>query len=233
MVSILCILRMVRATKTSTATKTATSKEVTPKETKTAAPKETKTAAPKKVAAKKAAAPKETAATPVVEEAAAKVAAPVAEETSGIQQKLTEFSAKLQQIGSIFSSMKGDFKTLEKAIIREHKAAMKLSSKRAKRANNRAPSGFEKPTRISDELAQFLGKEVGTEMARTDVSKQINNYICENNLQRPDNGRFILADAKLDSLLKVPEGDELSYFNLQRYMKRHFIKSDASVAATA
>ena len=223
---------MVRATKTSTTAPAA----------KTTAPA-AKTAAPAKVAASKAAAPKvakkvaesKVEAAPVPVETPAVEAAPIAnqivEETSGIQQKLTEFSAKLQQIGSIFSSMKGDFKTLEKVIMREHKAALKSSAKRAKRAGNRAPSGFEKPTRISDELAQFLGEEVGTEMARTVVSKQINNYIRENKLQRPDNGRFILADTKLATLLKVTDADELSYFNLQRFMKPHFIKSEESAAA--
>lgn len=181
-------------------------------------------------ATKKAAAPKKEAA-PAPTPSAAPVANEVVEETSGIQQKMNEFSAKLQQISSIFSSMKGDFKTLEKTITRELKAAQKASSKRAKRAGNRQPSGFVKPTRISDELAQFLGKTVGTEMARTDVSKEINAYIRANNLQRPDNGRFIVPDAKLTTLLKLNKDDELSYFNLQRYMKPHFIKADAIAAA--
>ena len=174
-------------------------------------------------ATKKASAPAAAPAAPVANE--------VVEETSGIQQKMNEFSAKLQQISSIFSSMKGDFKTLEKTITRELKAAQKASSKRAKRAGNRQPSGFVKPTRISDELAKFLGKSVGTEMARTDVSKEINAYIRANNLQRPDNGRFIVPDAKLTTLLKLKKDDELSYFNLQRYMKPHFIKAEASASA--
>jgi upstream activation factor subunit UAF30 len=200
------------------------------------AAKTTTTPAPAKKTTAKKAAPK--AAAPAKEESAptpkevAPTAAPVAnevvEETSGIQQKLNEFSAKLQQISSIFSTMKGDFKTLEKSVTRELKAAAKASSKRAKRAGNRQPSGFVKPTRISDELAKFLGKSVGTEMARTDVSKEINAYIRANNLQRPDNGRFIVPDAKLTTLLKLGKDDELSYFNLQRYMKPHFIKAEAT-----
>lgn len=198
------------------------------KTTSEKAPAKKTTAATKKAAApKKEAAPAPTPA-PV---AAAPVANEVVEETSGIQQKMNEFSAKLQQISSIFSSMKGDFKTLEKTVTRELKAAQKASSKRAKRAGNRQPSGFVKPTRISDELAKFLGKTVGTEMARTDVSKEINAYIRANNLQRPDNGRFIVPDAKLTTLLKLNKDDELSYFNLQRYMKPHFIKTEASATA--
>lgn len=191
-----------------------------------------KAPAKKTTATKKAAAPKKEAApAPTPAPVAAPVANEVVEETSGIQQKMNEFSAKLQQISSIFSSMKGDFKTLEKTVTRELKAAQKASSKRAKRAGNRQPSGFVKPTRISDELAKFLGKSVGTEMARTDVSKEINAYIRANNLQRPDNGRFIVPDAKLTTLLKLNKDDELSYFNLQRYMKPHFIKTEASATA--
>ena len=211
----------------------------TSEKTSTAAPIAPATPAAKKTAAKKAAAP---VAAPVVAAApvaaasevaptAAPVANEVVEEATGIQQKMNEFGAKLQQISSIFSSMKGDFKTLEKIVTREMKAAAKASSKRAKRAGNRAPSGFVKPTRISDELAKFLGKTVGTEMARTDVSKEINAYIRANNLQRPDNGRFIVPDAKLTTLLKLGKDDELSYFNLQRYMKPHFIKADVVVAS--
>ena len=175
---------------------------------------------------------KEAAPAPVeVAPTASPVVNEVVEETSGIQQKLNEFSAKLQQISSIFSTMKGDFKTLEKNVSRELKAAQKASSKRAKRAGNRQPSGFVKPTRISDELAKFLGKSLGTEMARTDVSKEINAYIRANKLQRPDNGRFIVPDAKLTTLLKLGKDDELSYFNLQRYMKPHFIKAEVAAAA--
>lgn len=202
------------------ATKTTTEKASAPAKK---APAPAKKAAAKKAAPVAAPEPVVAAPAPVVNE--------VVEETNAIQQKMNEFSAKLQQISSIFSSMKGDFKTLEKCVSREMKAAAKASSKRAKRAGNRQPSGFVKPTRISDELAKFLGKTVGTEMARTDVSKEINAYIRANNLQRPDNGRFIVPDAKLTTLLKLNKDDELSYFNLQRYMKPHFIKAEAAATA--
>jgi chromatin remodeling complex protein RSC6 len=80
-------------------------------------------------------------------------------------------------------------------------------------------------------LAGFLGKTVGTEMARTEVSREINAYIQQNSLQDKANGRKIHPDAKLSQLLKLNKDDELTYFNLQRYMKHHFIK--AEVEATA
>jgi chromatin remodeling complex protein RSC6 len=70
-----------------------------------------------------------------------------------------------------------------------------------------------------------LDKPVGTEMARTEVTRDINKYIRTNNLQDKENGRKINPDAKLASLLKLKKNDELTYFNLQRYMSPHFAKA--------
>ena len=177
------------------------------------------------------AAPVATAA-PVVD-AAASAAAPVVATTdvSLVSSKMTEFGAKLQQLVSVFNTIKNDFKTLEKSVNKEVKIAQKASSKKRRNNVNRKPSGFVKPTPISNELAEFLGKTIGTEMARTDVSKEINAYITANGLQDKKNGRQINADEKLSKLLRLTNEDVLTYFNLQRYMKHHFIKT--VVAATA
>lgn len=180
--------------------------------------------APKKAAA--AAAP--VAPAPIVEAVAAEPVVAAAESSTAV--KIQEFGAKLQQMASLFASMKSDYKTLEKVFSRELKSAQKNSKKR-KSSGNRQPSGFVKPTRISDELASFLGKTVGTEMARTEVSKEINAYIREKGLQDKENGRKIHPDASLSKLLALTAADELTYFNLQRYMKHHFIKEVAAVAA--
>ena len=150
--------------------------------------------------------------------------APV-DKVTEVALKMSEFSAKLQQLNGMFASMRNDFKTLDKFVTRELKAAAKASSKKRRNTGNRKPSGFIKPTPISDELATFLGKEVGTEMARTAVSKEINAYIQKHKLQDKNNGRIIHADAKLSKLLKLGKEDELTYFNLQRYMKIHFNKA--------
>jgi chromatin remodeling complex protein RSC6 len=174
-----------------------------------------------------------------VKEAAAPVVAPVvdaapaaeATEAAPLVSKMTEYSAKLQQLVGLLATLKNDFKTLEKTVTRELKTAQKASAKKRRTSGNRQPSGFVKPTRISDELAEFLGKTSGTEMARTAVSKEINAYIRANNLQDAKNGRKINPDNKLTKLLKLSKEDELTYFNLQKFMKHHFVK--AAVAATA
>ena len=145
----------------------------------------------------------------------------------------SEFLAKLQTITSQMGSLKTEFRTLEKRAVRELKAAQKQASKRKRKSVNRAPSGFIKPTLISKELATFLNKPIGTEMARTEVTREINGYIREHNLQDKSNGRKINPDKNLASLLKIGDGDELTYFNLQRYMSPHFAKSQPKVDGVA
>ena len=154
------------------------------------------------------------------------VEAPIAEQS-------VEFLAKLQQLGVLISSLKVEYRTLEKKWTRELKTAQKQSSKRKRKAGNRAPSGFVKPTRISDELAKFLEKPSGSEMARTEVTRDINKYIRTNNLQDKENGRKINPDSKLATLLKLKKTDELTYFNLQRYMSPHFAKASKDVVTAA
>ena len=184
-------------------------------------------AAPKKAPSKKkTTTPSEVVAAPVenvVETASETPEVAVLESVT----KLQEFGAKIQQLTGILAALKQDFKTLDKVVNREMKVLQKNSKKR-KANSNRQPSGFVKPTRISSDLAKFLGRDEGVEMARTEVSKEINQYIRANSLQDKSNGRIIKADAKLKKLLNLADGDELTYFNLQKYMKHHFIKADAA-----
>lgn len=148
---------------------------------------------------------------------------------STIAAQSTEFLAKLNQLTVVISTIKNEYRVLEKKWTRELKVAQKANSKRKRKTGNRAPSGFVKPTRISDELANFLEKPSGSEMARTDVTREINLYIRSHNLQDKENGRKINPDTKLSSLLKLKKTDELTYFNLQKYMSPHFAKAVKTV----
>jgi upstream activation factor subunit UAF30 len=171
-------------------------------------------------------------AAPVVTESAAPVDAP-ADFEAPLAEQSVEFLAKLQQLSVMISNLKTEYRALEKKWIREVKVAQKTSSKRKRKAGNRAPSGFVKPTKISDELAKFLEKPIGSEMARTEVTRDINKYIRTYNLQDKENGRKINPDTKLAALLKLKKTDELTYFNLQRYMSPHFAKATKEAVATA
>jgi chromatin remodeling complex protein RSC6 len=147
-------------------------------------------------------------------------------ETSEVLSKLLEVTTQMQQIGTIYSAVKSNIKVVEKAYAREIKAAQKSAGKNKKKkdGSNRKLSGFNIPTLISDELATFLGKDTGTKMARVEVTNAFNAYIKSNNLHDPTNGRYILPDAALTRLLQLTPTDRLSYFNLQAFIKHHFIK---------
>lgn len=115
-------------------------------------------------------------------------------------------------------------KNLEKQVKKEMKNKNKEISKNKNRGN-RKPSGFAEATQISDELCDFMGKQKGEKIARTEVTKYICTYIKENDLRKKENKRIINPDNKLKSLLGVNDTSEITYFNIQRYMNKHFIKS--------
>lgn len=190
-----------------------------------AAKQSTETAAP--VAA--AAAP--VAAAPAVD--GAEVPAAVAEVDGAVSTALYgSVLTKLQGAQALIASIRSEVNELKRQHARELRAANK-ANKRRKTNVNRAPSGFVKPTLISNELAAFLGKPEGSVLARTEVTREVNAYIRTQKLQDKDNGRKILPDAKLLKLLKLKKGEELTYFNLQKYMAGHFAKSSTTAAAAA
>lgn len=141
--------------------------------------------------------------------------------------KIADFNSKYNQVISMLSLLKQSFKSIEKTAQRDWRVSQKALAKKNKKAEKRPPSGFVRPCLISDEMAVFLELEVGTMIARTTVSKMINLYIRNNNLQDKTHGRNINPDEKLATLLNVSVDSEekLTYFNLQRYMKHHFIKA--------
>jgi chromatin remodeling complex protein RSC6 len=176
--------------------------------------------------------PAESASTPtniVVADASVSVATSSSPDTSALLGMYADYSSKLQAAHATWTALRSEFRILERQTARELKNAQKASMKKKRKIGNRAPSGFVKPTLISNELAGFLGKPEGSEMARTDVTREINKYIRSNNLQDKENGRKINPDKKLTSLLKLKKGDELTYFNLQRYMSPHFAKASSTV----
>ena len=154
---------------------------------------------------------------------------------SEVLQSMATYQANLQAtisaVSSSLAQLKAEYRALEKKVQREARVTTKQLAKRRKKNGARQPSGFVKPTRISDELAAFLGKEKGTEMARTSVTKEINTYIKAHNLKDANNGRIIHPDTKLSKLLKVTSADEVTYFNLQKYMSHHFHKATPSAQA--
>ena len=115
-------------------------------------------------------------------------------------------------------------KNLEKDVKKEIKGLKKEAIK-IKPKVNRAPSGFAKPSKVTKELCSFMNKEEGTEIARTEVTRALVSYIKENKLENESNSKIIKPDNKLKMLLEIKDGEELNYFNIQKYMNKHFIKN--------
>jgi chromatin remodeling complex protein RSC6 len=160
----------------------------------------------------------------VVESPVENVITPLVCETP-LSDLFVSMNKTLHDLATAVALVKAELRTVEKHVTKELKVLDKFNAKKNKNKGNRAPSGFVKPTKITNELADFLGKEHGTLMARTDVTKQMTAYIRANSLQDKKNGRIILPDTKLRKLLKLTDADALTYFNLQKYMSPHFEKS--------
>ena len=238
--------------------KTSTKSTASKSAAATAAPVVTQAAAPvvKKSRAKKVkttpvaetAAPVAETAAPVAPVAPAVVATPATKTTDStqafsdiwdsIESQFTSLTTRLNEFKNLYTSINSDLRRLQRDVQRNLKEAARRN--RRKRTVNtdpnrpkRSPSGFAKPALISNELCDFLGQPNGTEMARTEVTKHLTAYIKSNNLQDNANKRRINPDAKLSKLLNVGPNDEVTYFNLQKYMKVHFPKTVANMAAAA
>ena len=237
--------------------KNATTNDTTPKEKAPKAPKEKKVKEPKdkkvkepkekkeskekkEPKEKKVKEPKEKVKEPEVSDDSE----PVSKPTQSADDKILDTIAALNEQASQFSSNFKEYmahgtriKTQHKELIKAHESTIKTLHKMVRKRSNkngaRKPAGFVKPAKISDELANFLNLPHGTKLARTAATVLINEYAAKHNLKH---GRAIEVDESLDKLLKVPKDLEggLTYFNLQRYMARHFeTKAEADAAAAA
>jgi len=191
--------------------------------------------------------------TPVVEPVVAPVVAPVPTTTGSSSVVETDVSAVvdvqpvqqptaqdnvLSTIVEKVNFLSGSFKelhTLLKVLSKEYEKQQKIIEKAQKKRQNakNSPSGFAKPNKISDELCDFIGVPYGTEKSRTDITRFINLYVKEHNLNKPENKRFILPDDKLKKILNVGDNEEINYFILQKLISHHFPLSASKLAAAA
>ncbi len=144
----------------------------------------------------------------------------------------------LEQFDTIYNSLslfKMQISTLQqqvRMIEKNVKKEMKQVKSKPIVLVKRAPSGFAKPTKVSKELCSFMDKPDGSEIARTEVTKTLINYIKTNNLLEPGttSKKRIVPDEKIKKLLGLNghENEELTYFNIQKYMNKHFYSKNTS-----
>jgi chromatin remodeling complex protein RSC6 len=143
------------------------------------------------------------------------------EEPDLISQQFEGLLTSLSTFRSQITALQQQLRVLEKTVSKEVKQAKKIAAKHKNRGN-RKPSGFARPTKISSELCGFMGRETGAEVARTEVTQYVIKYIAEKGLQNPENRKIIMPDESLTKLLGVNDEDEVTYFNLQKFMNKHF-----------
>ena len=138
--------------------------------------------------------------------------------------------ATMDSLSSELSALRNEVKSMHKLLRKVRQHQEDPDGEKAK--ERAAKSGFNKLQRVSPELASFLGLADGEGISRGQVTSRISKYVKENNLKSPDNGRVILLDDKLKSILKdVPDGVEIKITNLQTYIKPHYLgPMDAPVA---
>jgi len=219
-------------------------KKQTPSAAAPVAPEEPPKAAPVKAdpAAKKTKATPaaKVAPAPKVEEQVAAAPVPAAEDAATDSQAPASeniVQVLADKIGNLATLLK-DIQSSLKPVLKEHDKLRKIVERIQKKRDNarKSPSGFAKPNKISDELCDFIGVPHGTEKSRTDITRYINAYVKEHNLNKPSNRRVILPDEKLKKILKINNDEEVTFFILQRLISHHFpslAAKNATVAAVA
>lgn len=145
-------------------------------------------------------------------------------EVSNLREQFTQLRTRFNELRTAFTEYNSNLTAFDKLATRTVKALQKGRRRRATNGEY-TPSGFNKPSPISTELAAFLNKPADIQMSRTEVTRALSAYIKQHNLQNPENRKFIVPDAPLASLLRISRDDSLSYFNLQKHLKHLFISS--------
>ena len=154
--------------------------------------------------------------------------APVVSVQDDVKAMLTQANTVRETVGALVAELK----RLEKRVARLQKEADKRRRRSKKPVEGeevkpRKLSIFELPTPLSNDLCGFLGVSNGSKESRSNVTKAITSYVKLHELK---NKHTIAPDAKLKALLGVKEGEVLTYFNLQRYLNRHYLKPAAPTA---
>ena len=146
----------------------------------------------------------------------------------GLAVQFQNLLGQLQNMRVQITQLSNQVRDLEKNWQRQVRNLNKDRKGRNMGGKKRAPSGFAKPALLSKELCRFLNKPEGTEMARTEVTKHLTQYIKSNELQDTEDKRKIHPDQQLSKLLMVNKEDDVTYFNLQKWMKPHFQATTAA-----
>lgn len=153
---------------------------------------------------------------------------PVATTSEKFDILIKDFNALMDTTKSLSARLKVLQKEVNKSV--RSKRSRKSPAADADPDAPKRPSALQKPVAISNELCKFLGFPPDTEHSRQEVTATINAFIKDNNLQNPENRRFILLEGSvpatsLKTLLRDPD-QPVTFFNIQRYLKPHYPMSE-------
>ena len=161
------------------------------------------------------------------------------EEIDNIHSEMMNIKTSISSLATHIVSFKKRFeKELKKQQKEDGKKSEKKAEKKAEKKDKEPvkkkekikktatppPSGFNKPTTISDQLCKFLDKPSGIEMTRPEITKELHSYIQKHKLQDPDKKMNIKPNKELQEVLGITEGHERTYFNIQPLINKHFIQ---------
>jgi len=176
--------------------------------------------------------PAPVASTPAPVASTSVTAAPVeaaGEALPSVQDDVKSMLTQANAVRETVSALVAELKRVEKRVARLQKEADKRRRRVKKPVEGEAvvprkPSIFELPTPLSNALCSFLGRASGSLESRSNNTNAITSYVKEKNLKEK---HTIKPDAKLTALLGVKDGEVLTYFNLQRYLNPHYLKTAA------
>lgn len=144
---------------------------------------------------------------------------PTAIRVEELQKMVAQMTLQLREVGREINAIQKDHEKERRAWERQ---MQKMKQKNAAKKGGGQSGGITKPGYISKELCSFIGVKENTRMARTEVIKYIDSYIKEHSLQDTNNKKRIVPDAKLGRLLQSDSiAEDITYFNLQSFMKPH------------
>jgi chromatin remodeling complex protein RSC6 len=149
----------------------------------------------------------------------------IIEEQDDLFKQFEDVIYSLNMVKGHINTLQNTIKQLEKDVKKQING-LKKEVLKTKNKGNRSPSGFAKPSKVTKELCDFMNRNEGSEIARTEVTKALVAYIKENKLENETNRKIIIPDNKLKFLLGLEDGQELTFFNIQKYMNKHFVKSE-------
>ena len=220
------------ATKTSTKTNKMAKDTKTAKKTEAPAPapapaKEAKAKAPKKAPAAKAEVVVPTVAAPVVATPAQSSDAQLASLTEKLKALSAEFTSRVREAVKATQAAAAQAKREARDSKKKRKVdpSTLTPEQRAAWEARRANNAFLKQKPLSDELCSFMGLPAKSKRSQTEVTKYVSEYVKSHSCYDPSFKRRIIPNAALAKLLRVDDKTEVTYLNLQRFLKVHFVKA--------